>query len=236
MKMSNLAIIPARSGSKGVKDKNIKLLEGKPLLSYTIQAAIKSGIFDEIMLSTDSTEYADIAIKYGASVPFYRSEETSLDSASSWDVVKEVLKGYKSMGKIFDTFTLLQPTSPLRNDRDIRDAYNIFKKNDAIGVVSVCEMEHSPLWSNTLKDDNSLCGFLENKFNVQRQKIDIFYRINGAIYIADVKEFLKDTNLYRENCYAYKMPIERSIDIDTELDFRIAQVIMSWQKGIYEKI
>jgi len=93
--MSNLAIIPARSGSKGVKDKNIKLLEGKPLLSYTIQAAIKSGIFDEIMLSTDSTEYADIAIKYGASVPFYRSEETSLDSASSWDVVKEVLKEYK---------------------------------------------------------------------------------------------------------------------------------------------
>lgn len=227
MKMSNLAIIPARSGSKELKDKNIKLLNGKPLLAYTIEAAKQSNIYSHILVSTDSENYGKIAIQYGAEVPFYRSKENALDTASSWDVVKETLRKYKDMGIEFDTFTLLQPTSPLRNFEDIQNAYQLFIEKNATAVVSVCEMEHSPLWSNTLPENNLLLDFLKNDTNTQRQKLKTFYRINGAIYMADVKEFLKDTNLYRDNCYAYKMPIERSIDIDTELDFKIAEIIIN---------
>ena len=227
MRMNNLAIIPARSGSKGLKDKNIKLLNGKPLIAYSIEAANQSGIYSHILVSTDSETYGKIAIKYGAEVPFYRSEENASDVASSWDVVKEVLRKYMEMGVEFDTFTLLQPTSPLRKTEDILNAYQIFKEKNATAVVSVCEMEHSPLWSNTLPEDNSLSGFLKSESNKQRQKLETFYRINGAIYMANVKGFLKDTNLYRDNCYAYKMSAERSIDIDTELDFKIAETIIN---------
>ena len=117
--MNNLAIIPARSGSKGLKDKNIKLLNNQPLISYTIDAANKTGIFSHVMVSTDSKVYADIAQKYGAEVPFLRSKDNSCDVASSWDVVKEVLREYAKLGITFDTVALLQPTSPLRSDKDI---------------------------------------------------------------------------------------------------------------------
>ena len=118
--MKNIAIIPARSGSKGVRDKNIRNLCGKPLMAYTIEAALESGEFDEVMVSTDSEHYAEIARKYGASVPFLRSAKTASDSASSWDMVDEVLNCYAMLGKSFDTFCLLQPTSPLRDKKDIQ--------------------------------------------------------------------------------------------------------------------
>lgn len=153
--MNNLAIIPARSGSKGLKDKNIKLLNGKPMISYSIEAAKDAGIYSHIFVSTDSEKYGAIAEEYGAEVPFYRSARNASDMASSWDVVKEVLLKYKKLGVDFDTFTLLQPTSPLRDSRDIQSAYSLLIEKNAIAVISVCEMEHSPLWSNTLPEDDS---------------------------------------------------------------------------------
>lgn len=224
--MNNLAIIPARCGSKGLIDKNIKLLNHKPMLAYSIEAAKKAGIFSHIIVSTDSERYGEIALEYGAEVPFYRSKHNSSDSASSWDTVKEVLSEYKNRGLEFDMFTLLQPTSPLRGFEDIQRAYQIFVEKKATSVVSVCEMEHSPLWSNTLPVDNSLEGFINRDVNTQRQKLNKYYRINGAIYMANVKSFLEDENLYKKGGYAYKMTIENSIDIDTELDFKFAEIIM----------
>ena len=112
--MKNIAIIPARAGSKGLPDKNIKLLNGKPLLQYSVEAALGSGCFDKVMVSTDSEKYAEIAREAGAEVPFLRSAYTSTDKASSWDMVEEVLDGYERLGWTFDTFCLLQPTSPMR--------------------------------------------------------------------------------------------------------------------------
>lgn len=224
--MNNLAIIPARSGSKGLKNKNIKLLNNKPLLAYSIEAAKKAGIYSHIVVSTDSKEYGEIAVSYGAEVPFYRSVDNATDSASSWDVVKEVLNEYKRMGIEFDTFTLLQPTSPLRDYKDIQNAYNKLIEKNAIAIVSVCETEHSPLWSNTLKEDESLEDFVDMNSNKQRQSLQKFYRLNGAIYMARVKSFLEDNNLYRAGCYACIMKTEKSIDIDTELDFKIAETII----------
>lgn len=226
--MRNLAIIPARSGSKGLKDKNIKLLCGKPLMAYSIEAAKQSGIFAEIMVSTDSEDYAKVARDYGASVPFLRDEENSGDKASSWDVVKEVLLKYEALGEVFDSVVLLQPTSPLRRADDIKAAYEIYEKKNAKGVVGLCETEHSPLWCNTLPEDQSINGFLNNELIKKgRQQLSQYYRINGAMYIVRTADYRNlDFSLYEENCYAYVMPRERSVDIDTELDFKIAECIM----------
>ncbi len=224
--MRNIAIITARSGSKGLHNKNIKKLGNKPLLAYTIEAALSSEMFEEVMVSTDSEEYAEISKKWGAQVPFLRSEKNADDSASSWDTVKEVLHGYFERGKEFDTFCLLQPTSPFRTGKDIKKAYNLYKKKCANAIVSVCEVEHSLQWCNKLDYTYSLDGFVDRDDIQQRQKLDIYYRINGAIYISNVKTFEEDQFLYKKGAYAYIMSSIKSIDIDTELDFIYAEALL----------
>ena len=224
--MRNIAIIPARSGSKGVKDKNIRDLCGKPLMSYTIEAALNSGEFDEIMVSTDSEKYAEIAKECGASVPFLRSSETATDKASSWDMVNEVLTGYKKLGKVFDTFCLLQPTSPLRDAEDIKNAYSIYREKADFAVVSVCEAEHSPLWCGHLPESGEFINFLSTESMKQRQAGKKYYRLNGAIYIVNCKRFENESFLYQQGSFAYIMPQNKSVDIDTEIDFKLAEVIM----------
>lgn len=224
--MKNIAIIPARSGSKGVKDKNIRNLCGKPLMAYTIEAALKTGEFDEVMVSTDSEKYAEIARKSGANVPFLRSEATASDTASSWDMVDEVLLNYKKLGKSFDTFCLLQPTSPLRTVEDIKEAYQIYRDKAVFAVVSVCEAEHSPLWCGHLPLNHEFINFVQPENLKQRQAGGKFYRLNGAIYIVNISRFEKDRQLYKKGSFAYIMNQEKSVDIDTELDFKLAEVIM----------
>ncbi len=228
--MVNLAIIPARSGSKGLKDKNIKLLNGKPLLAYSIESALQAGVFDQVMVSTDSIEYSKIAKSYGAQVPFLRSEVNSSDQASSWDMVREVLSFYREEGKEFDSFCLLQPTSPLRNAEDIRNAYRLYAEHKAASVISVCETEHSPLWCGHLGEEGSLEGFIPENNAMQRQELEPFYRVNGAVYIVNIREFEKNSFLYRKGCYAYIMDQERSIDIDTIRDFEYAEFLCALSK------
>ena len=225
--MKNIAIIPARSGSKGVKDKNIRFMNGKPLMVYTIEAAIKSEVFDEVMVSTDSEKYAEIALKYGARVPFLRSAANATDKASSWDMVDEVLNEYRKCGNEYDTFCLLQPTSPLRTAEDIKCAYNIYNDKADFAVVSVCEAEHSPLWCGHLPPDNDLDGFIRHDSAEQRQSGGKFYRLNGAIYIVNISKFITDKYLYSKGSYAYIMPQSRSIDIDTEIDLKLAEIMMA---------
>ncbi len=225
--MRNIAIIPARSGSKGLKDKNIRSLGGKPLFAYSIDAAIKSGMFDVVMVSTDSEHYAEIAREYGAEVPFLRSEKTSSDIASSWDAVAEVLANYHSMGKDFDSFMLLQPTSPLRTDANIREAYAEMEEKKANSVISLCEVDHSPLQCNVLPDSLSLDGFIRKEGKgKRRQDMEQYYRFNGAIYLTKVDFFLENHNIYREKCFAYIMNKRDSIDIDDEFDFIVAEALI----------
>ncbi|MBD5484810.1 MAG: acylneuraminate cytidylyltransferase family protein [Lachnospiraceae bacterium] len=226
--MKNLAIIPARSGSKGLKNKNIKELRQKPLLAYSILAATESGVFSHIMVSTDSEEYARIAREYGAEVPFLRSRETSTDMAGTWDLVKEVLNGYSSLGESFDSICILQPTSPLRTGDDIKFGYELFSSKAANAVVGVCEMEHSPLYSNTLQEDCCMDGFISEKAaSTPRQLLPVYYRINGALYIVREPYLWTMKSPYDHGCYAYKMAAENSIDIDTEYDFMLAEYVMS---------
>lgn len=220
--MKNIAIIPARSGSKGLKDKNIKELNGKPLLVYSIDAAISSGLFEEVMVSTDSELYANVAKENGASVPFLRSEEQSGDNAGSWGVVEEVLRKYESLGEKFDTICLLQPTSPLRRTEDILAAYELLNDKNADAVTSVCEVDHSPLWTMKLDESCSLCEFRKNLVNVPRQKLGQYYRLNGAIYIKRISYGEKVT-LLDEIEYAVIMDRRNSVDIDTIEDFELAE-------------
>lgn len=225
--MKNLALIPARSGSKGLVNKNIKLLNNKPLLAYSIQAAIAANIFEEIYVSTDLQEYADIAVQYGAHVPFIRSAETATDSASSWDVVKEALLRYEKIGMTFDMVTLLQPTTPLRTSEDILNAYKIYQNENANSVVSVCEVDHSPLWCNTLPENHSLCEFIRPEaVNIQRQGLQKYYRINGAVYMVNINYLLTCKNIYESKSTAYIMNKERSIDIDDAFDFMVAEALL----------
>lgn len=226
----NIAIIPARSGSKGLINKNIKMLDGIPLIEHTIRAAKEANIFDVIMVSTDSVEYAEIAKKSGAEVPFLRSKDLSSDTAGSWDVVKEVLNEYKKTGKLFNTICLLQPTSPLRTSKDIIESYTMLDEKKADSITSVSECDHSPLWTMELDEGLSLKKFREKVKEVPRQKLSKYYRINGAIYIKTVEYIEDEIVLGSNNEYAYIMDTERSVDIDTQLDFIIAEALIKNKK------
>lgn len=222
-----LAIIPARSGSKGLKNKNIKLLNGKHLIGYTIEAAIKSNIFTDIIVSTDSEEYAEISKVYGAKVPFLRSKELSSDTASSIDVIIDAINKMENLGKKYDYFMLLQPTSPLRTEKNIKESFELLKKKKANSIISVCEVDHSPLISNVLPENLSLVNFLEKAKNIRRQDMPKYYRINGAIYLCKVDWFLKYKDMYKEKSYAYIMDKKYSIDIDDEIDFKLAEILIN---------
>ena len=224
--MRNLAIITARSGSKGLPNKNILPLAGKPLMAWTIEAALKSGMYDKVMVTTDSEEYARIAREWGAEVPFFRSEENSGDRASSWDTVREVLNCYAAEGEYFDTFTILQPTSPLRSAEDIKEAYRLLEVNNASAIVSVCEADQKPHYIKTLPDNRSMDGFVQRQYNGPRQMFADYYRLNGALYVVRVADFPEDNFIYDSNCFAYVMPRERSYDIDEKLDFVIAEAVL----------
>lgn len=224
----NLVVIPARSGSKGLPDKNILPLAGKPLLAYSGAAALDSGMFAEVRVSTDAECYAAVAREHGAVVPFLRSAATSSDTASSWDAVREEVDRYAAQGREFDTVTLLQPTSPLRTGKHIREAFAFFAKKRAHTVISVCETEHSPLWSFPLEPSFSLEAFgKQHKVHANRQALPTYYRLNGAIYLLDAHALCHIPAMYTDRCYAYVMEQEASVDIDSALDFAFAEFLMT---------
>jgi len=221
-----LAIIPARSGSKGLKDKNIKELNGKPMIAYTIEAAKKSKIFDSIVISTDSQKYADISIEYGAEVPFLRPASLASDTSSSIDVIMHTIFELRKIGLKYDYFMLLQPTSPLRTEIHILEAIKLLFEKEANSIVSVCEVEHSPLLMNTLDESLSMEKFILQDANKRRQQLPKYYRLNGVIYLSDVKYFVEYKDFYKERSFAYIMDKERSIDIDDQLDFEVAKELI----------
>lgn len=221
-----LAIIPARSGSKGIKDKNIKLLKNKPLMAYTIEAAKNSEVFDDIIVSTDSEKYKIIAEQYGAKVPFLRDISLSGDFSKTEDVIVNTITNLKKIGKEYDYFVLLQPTSPLRNFKHIQEAIDLILEENLNSVISVCEVDHSLQICNTLKENKSMYKFISKNNNTLRQDMQKHYRINGAIYIMKVNEYLKNKNFYGEKSKAYIMERKFSVDIDEEIDFLLAEAII----------
>ncbi|HFP7636465.1 TPA: CMP-N-acetlyneuraminic acid synthetase, partial [Campylobacter coli] len=173
-----LAIIPARSGSKRLVDKNIMYLQEKPLIAWSIEAAIKSKFIDRVVVSTDSFKYADIAKNYGALVPFIRKGMLALDSTPTFDVIEDVIKFYNSRQISYKYIILLQPTSPLRNEKHIDEAIELFFLKKANSIVSVCECEHSPLWTNVLSSDGSMDNFIKEDIkNLRSQDLPKYYRL-----------------------------------------------------------
>ena len=224
-----IAIIPARSGSKGIKNKNIRTLNGIPLIAHSSICAKRSEIIDEIFLSTDSEEYAEIAKLYGANVPFLRPINISTDRSQAYDYVINALTTYKDQyDKIFDYFIVLQPTSPIRRPEHITDVVKMLVDNNIDSVVSVCEADHIPQIYNHLPENMSMDGFYKednNSFN--RQDFGKYYRLNGSIYAMNTCEFLKTKSYYIQNSRAYIMDKKYSIDIDDELDLYFAEKILA---------
>ena len=218
-----IAIIPARSGSKGLKNKNIIDLNGKPMLAYSIEAAKKSEVFDKIVVSTDSKLYKDIAEAYGANV-LMRGEDLSNDTASSYDVIKDVLA--KERNAVY-AFVLLQPTSPARSAEQIKEAWEKFVNNQEIidFLVSVKESEHCRELVHSLDDDGLLKEFSADFKNYRRQaKKD--YSPNGAIFIAKSKEYLEKGHFFGERSLSYIMDKMSSVDVDDEIDYELAKIVL----------
>ena len=217
-----LAIIPARGGSKRLPRKNILELAEKPLIAWTIEAAIKSNIIDKIIVTSDDDEILNISKEYGSEI-IKRPKYLSSDTATSFDAIKHTIENTEE----YDYIILLQPTSPLRTEKHIIEAIELLEDKNAKAVVSVCEMDHSPLWSNTLPKDLNMNGFLRDEIlNKRSQDLEEYYRLNGAIYICKTNKLLENKGFFlKENIYAYKMDRESSIDIDEEIDFIIAKSI-----------
>jgi len=219
-----LAIIPARGGSKRLPKKNILNLTGKPLISWSIEAALKSKYIDKIIVSSDDDEILQIANKYNDVETIVRPKELATDTATTIDVLIHTIKQQQK----YDYVVLLQPTSPLRNEKHINEAIELLEKKNADAVISVCEIEHSPLWSNTLPNDLNMQNFLKDDLkNTRSQDLEIYYRLNGAIYICKIEKLLKENTLFlKENTFAYIMDQENSIDIDKKIDFKLAEILL----------
>lgn len=226
-----LAIIPARGGSKRLPGKNIMSISGKPLLAWTIEAAKKSKIFDDIILTTDDIKIAEIGQTYGASVPFLRRKDLATDKSSSTDVILDVLNWCSKEKLHYDIMVLLQPTSPLRSGEDIYKSMEVFMDKNADAVISVTEVEHPIQWCGTIDDSLSMKNFIDNDIkNLRSQDLKINYRINGAIYISKISSFKEHHSFYLDKSYSYIMDKMSSIDIDDKYDFIIAETIMNIQK------
>lgn len=227
--MRTLAIIAARGGSKRLPRKNVLDLGGKPLIAWTIEAALECPFINEVMVTTDDDEIAEIAKRYGAAVPFMRPSELAGDTATSFDAIKHAIDFYRAkLDKEFDFVVLLQPTSPLRSSQHISEAFELLVKRNADAVISVCEVDHSPLWMNTLPADHSLGGFLRDEVKaVRSQELPKNYRLNGAIYICRTSCLLEERTFFiSNNIFAYIMSKDTSIDIDDSFDFKMAKCLL----------
>ena len=226
--MKRIAIIPARSGSKGLKDKNIIDLCGKPLIAYSIEAALETSLFDHVIVSTDSEHYAEIAQYYGAEV-MMRGEALSNDKATTFMVLEDILKN--RLQESIDYFVLLQPTSPLRTSKHITEAIEKFesKIEHFDFLVSMKEAEHAKVLVNPIDDDESLKYFDTDFSNYRRQGYKD-YSPNGAIFIAKPDSYLNQKHFFGAKALSYIMSAEDSVDIDGALDLVVAKEIISYRE------
>lgn len=226
-----LCTICARGGSKGVKNKNIKLLNGKPLIAYTIDQAKQSGLFEHIVISTDSDAIASTAQEYGAEVFFKRSDEMASDTAGKLDVIRDAFKRSETYyGCTFDTLIDLDATAPLRSIQDIIDSYRQFLQNDNDNLISAMPSRRSPYF-NLVEIDALGKVTLSKKLDgsiVRRQDAPKSYDMNASIYIWKRDVILNENSIFLDSTGLYVMPEERSIDIDTELDFKFVEFLMEY--------
>ncbi len=224
-----IAIIPARGGSKGIPRKNIKLLGGKPLITYTIEAALQAKSVNRVFVSTEDLEIAEIAKKYGAEIAFMRPKKLATDASSATDVyIYTINQLEKILNKKIESFIALLPTSPLRTGSDIDRAVKIFVEKKADSVISVNEAPHPPSWFLKLNENGVLTPFFNKTMTMKnRQEEPKAFIPNGAIYVLRTSLIKNKRNYYTNKTYAYNLPSERSIDIDNPIDFAIAEMLIN---------
>ncbi|MFQ5866770.1 MAG: cytidylyltransferase domain-containing protein [bacterium] len=222
-----LGIIPARSNSKGIANKNIKKLNNKPLIAYTIKVALKAKKLTRLVVSTNSEEIANIARTYGAEVPFLRPTELAQDDTPMLPVLQHAVKFLENSENYrTDIIVALQPTSPLRKSSHIDEALEKIINSDADSIVSLCEAEHSPYWMRKIENDRVVSFIEGSEKYVRRQDLPKVYRLNGAIYVTRYEVLMKENKTSGNDTRAIIMSPEDSIDIDTELDFKLAELIL----------
>lgn len=224
-----LCTICARGGSKGVKNKNIRLLDGKPLISYTVEQAKATGVFEHIVVSTDSDEIAETAVKFGAEVFFKRSSEMASDTAGKLPVIRDAFQRSEiHYDTIFDYLIDLDATAPLRSVEDITASLELLKEKKYGNVITAMPSRRSPYF-NLVELNNegkvSLSKQLD-KAVVRRQDTPKTYDMNASIYVWNRKTILNEESIFTKDTGLYVMPEERSIDIDSELDFQFVEFLM----------
>ncbi len=224
-----IAIIPARGGSKGVPGKNIKEICGKPLIAWTIEAALKADCIDRVIVTTDDEAIAKVAKEYGAEVPFMRPAELSSDTASAIDVYIHATEFIMNeTGDKLDKFMVLLPTVPLRTEKHIDEAYQQFLADGATTLISFAEAEVPASWYHKLNEKGRVenAGFGQGITMTNRQNNETYIIPNGAIYILDYELLKEKRTYYCDNTVAYIMSREDSIDIDYPIDFEFAKCLM----------
>ena len=220
--MNTLGLIPARGGSKGIPRKNIKMIAGKPLIIWTIEAALQSSLLGAVVVSTDDPEIAEIARQAGAEVPFMRPAELAQDQTPGLDPVLHALNQLTQ----YDSVLLLQPTSPLRTTEDIDGCLSLVMQKKASSVVSVNEADTHPYWTYRLNSDQTMVRFVEAASIARRQDLPTAFTLNGSMYFAEAKWLRLSGSLVNTETMAYVMSREHSVDLDTQLDWKFAELLL----------
>lgn len=221
--MSNVAIITARGGSKRIPRKNILDFCGKPIIAYSIEAAINSGCFAEVMVSTDDEEIAEIARRYGANVPFMRSEKTSNDYATTVDVLTEVLEEYQKRGQEFNYMCCIYPTAPFVTSAKLKDAMEIIENTDSDSLVPIVQYGFPPQRSFVVKEGNVSYKWPEHMLT-RSQDLEPMYHDCGQFYCMNAERFMKTKKVYTDKTYAYVCSELEVQDIDNMVDWQIAEI------------
>ncbi|MEG1998640.1 MAG: pseudaminic acid cytidylyltransferase [Bacteroidales bacterium] len=221
--MKNIAIIPARGGSKRIPRKNIKQFLGKPIIAYSIEAAIKSELFDEVMVSTDDKEIAEIAVKYGAKVPFMRSSENSNDYATTYDVINEVLYKYGENGINFDYVSCIYSTAPFITPERILEAFEKMK-SDNVDSIFTCVQYSYPVQRGLCIKSGKIEMLSPQYKNSRSQDLDAVYHDAGQFYISKAKELLENKSFWSKNTGAVILSELEVQDLDTETDWALAEM------------
>jgi N-acylneuraminate cytidylyltransferase len=221
--MKTLAMITARGGSKRIPRKNIKEFNGKPIIAYSIEAALSSGVFDEVMVSTDDEEIAEIAKKYGAKVPFFRSEKTANDFATTVDVIEEVLNTYRERGEEFDIFCCIYPTAPFITAKRLKDAVEELAKSDADSLIPVVRFSYPPQRAMEVHDGKLVFRQPEN-LSKRSQDLEPHFHDAGQFYVVRSESFFKNRGIMVGDILPMELSELEVQDIDNEVDWKLAEL------------
>lgn len=224
MSARRVAVITARGGSKRIPRKNIKPFLGKPIIAYSIEAALQTGLFDEVMVSTDDEEIADVAKKYGAKVPFMRSEKTSNDFATTAEVMTEVMETYEQNGNHFDYVCCIYPTAPFITSEVLAQAMKLLEEGDSDCVIPVVKFSFPPQRCVVVNEEGKLLPKWPECMKMRSQDLEPYYHDCGQFYCMRVDRFLEQKEMWMKDVEPFIQDEINVQDIDTEEDWRIAEV------------